>query len=201
VHRLTESKTRQAPTSISPDGKWLAYYTAGGQNDIFIAPLEGDAAHPRLGKSELFVGTPYSEGAPMFSPDGRWIAYGSNESGRHEVYVRPFPGPGGRWQISTAGGVYPLWSRTGRELFFESPDRRIMSAAYTATGDSFAAAKARIWSETAVFDRVGFGSYDLAPDGKRFAVFLPNLDSADQKPVTHATFLLNFFDEVKRRAK
>jgi serine/threonine-protein kinase len=117
------------------------------------------------------------------------------------VYVRPFPGPGSGWQISTAGGGYPIWSHNGRELFFRGPDLRIMVAAYTVTGDAFVAGKPRVWSEQRLLD---LGSppvptFDLAPDGKRFAVILYPDGTAEQKPVTQLTFLLNFFDELRRR--
>ena len=80
-----------------------------------------------------------NEFEPMFSPDGRWIAYQSNESGRLEVYVRPFPGPGGQWLVSTDGGTYPTWSRTRHEIFYASPDNRLMVASYGVEGDSFKA--------------------------------------------------------------
>src|SRR5438105_14911572 len=84
-------------------------------------PLDtSDPDHPKAGKPEPFLATPSDELAAMFSPDGRWIAYRSNESGRNEVYVRPFPGGrGGKWQISTGGGLYGIWSNNGRELFYE----------------------------------------------------------------------------------
>ena len=90
-----------------------------------------DPDHPKPGKPELFLRTPFDETEPAFSPDGRWIAYASNESGRYEVYVRPFPGGApsgsGKWQISTGGGFHPIWSRDGRELFYETlSDNRIM---------------------------------------------------------------------------
>jgi serine/threonine-protein kinase len=94
-------------------------------------------------------GTPFNEFNPAFSPDGRWLAYTSNESGTSEVYVRPFPGSGGRWQVSTGGGAFPVWSRDGRELLFRALlDRRVMAAGYTAKADSFAAGKPRVWTET-----------------------------------------------------
>ena len=79
----------------------------------------------------------------MFSPDGRWIAYQSNESGRAEVFVRPFPGPGGKWQISTGGGRFPRWSQKRHELFYLAPDNRIMVVSYTVDGDSFKADELR----------------------------------------------------------
>jgi serine/threonine-protein kinase len=100
AQRLTDGKLQEIPYSFSPDGKRLAFQQTGhsGSQDIFTAPFEADpekgAQGIRLGKPELFLGTPFSEVLPAFSPDGRWLAYQSNESGPYEVYVRPFPGPG-----------------------------------------------------------------------------------------------------------
>src|SRR5579864_332554 len=111
-----------------------------------------------------------------------------------QVYVRPFPGPGGRWQISTGGALFPVWSRDGRELLFRTPDQRVMAANYTATGDSFAAGKPRLWSETHLRYVGAFSTFDLAPDGKRLAVLDADDANGDKLP-THLTFLLNFFDE------
>ena len=116
-------------------------------------PLDtSDPDHPKPGKPEPFLGTPSDENVPMFSPDGRWIAYRSNESGTDEIYVRPFPaGRGGKWQISTGGGLYPIWSNNGRELFYETPDYRIMVVDYTVSGDSFVPGKPRLWSDKQIF--------------------------------------------------
>ena len=134
----------------------------------------------------------------MFSPDGRWLAYFSNEAGRNEVYVRPFPGPGGKWQISTGGGVFPTWSRTTRELFYGTPNRQIMTAPYAVEGDSFRAGKPRLWSEGRYVTRGANRMFDLHPDGTRFA-----LAPVEQTPGVmqgHVTFLFNFFDELRRIA-
>ncbi len=151
-------------------------------------------------KPELFLRTSSNELLPAVSPDGRWIAYMSYESGRNEVYVRPFPGPGGKWQISNAGGQLPVWSRNGRELFFENLDNRIMVTDYTAAGESFVVRKPRPWSDKQLQAVGGPLNYDLAPDGKRFAIF-PKLNApAEEKEAVHITFLLNFFDELRRRA-
>jgi serine/threonine protein kinase/Tol biopolymer transport system component len=205
AQRLTNGKLQEIPYSFSPDGKRLAFQQTGnsGSQDIFTAPVEADpergAQGVRLGQAELFLGTPFSEVFPAFSPDGRWLAYQSNESGPYEVYVRPFPGPGGRWQISTGGGRYPVWSGAAHELLFETLDGNVMAATYTAKGDSFAAAKPRVWSETRLKDSADSSNYDLASDGKRLAVFLAGDASSEQKPGTHLTFLLNFFDELSRR--
>jgi Tol biopolymer transport system component len=198
AQRLTDGKLNETPYSFSPDGKRLAFSQAGNRSaDIFTAPVEGDSAHLKLGKPELFLGTPFVEFFPAFSPDGRWLAYRSNESGTPEVYVRPFPGPGGRWQISTGGGLFPVWSRGGRELLFETLDQRVMAVSYTAKGDSFAAGKPQMWTETRLLGTGGSANYDLSPDGERLAAMVA--DSNGEKPPTHLTFLLNFFDELRRR--
>ncbi len=170
--------------------------------DLWTLPLDvTDPEHPKPGKPELFLRTPFGEGWSAFSPDGRWIAYTSDESGRYEVYVRPFPGPGGKWQISTAGGVRPMWSHNGRDLFYQSRDNRIMVSTYTARADSFDVDKPRPWSNTQVLDP-GPGiqwSLDLAPDGKRFAVFPRPEATGEQKGTVHVTVMLNFFDELRRK--
>jgi serine/threonine-protein kinase len=202
--RLTEGKPQEFPTSFSPDGKRLAIAQTGngGSYDIFTMPVEADSGPGvpgvRLGKAELFLGTPFSEAGAVFSPDGRWLAYASYESGTWEVYVRPFPGPGGRWQVSTGGGVGPLWSRDGRELLFRTMDHRVMAVSYTTKADSFAAAKPRVWTETRPRSTDNL-NYDLAPDGKRLAAFVAD-DTNAEKPTRHLTFLLNFYDELRRKA-
>ncbi len=84
----------------------------------------------------------FSQSNAQFSPDGHWVAYTSNESGRLEVYVQPFPGPGGKWMISTEGGTYPLWARNGREIFFRSDDK--MMSASVETQPSFKAGTPRM---------------------------------------------------------
>lgn len=114
--------------------------------------------------------------------------------------MQPFPGPGGRWQISTGGALFPRWSRDGLALLFQTLDRRVMAVSYTAKGDSFTSGNPRMWSETHLVDFGGLPTYDLAPDGKRLAAILENADAIGQKPPKHLSFLINFFDEVRRRA-
>ena len=134
----------------------------------------------------------------MFSPDGRWLAYESNESGRPEVYVRPFPGPGSKWPVSTGGGASPTWSRTKRELFYGTNGQigQIMVVPYEVQGGSFHAEKPRLWSDGRYLTDRGF---DLHPDGERFALaaVAQTQDSAKQDEVV---FILNFFDELRRIA-
>jgi hypothetical protein len=151
------------------------------------------------GEPKPFVNSPFNEVEPDFSPDGRWLAYMSNESGQFEVYVRPFPGPGGKWQISTGGGSYPKWSHNGKELFYRTTNSNIMVVTYTGPGNSFHADKPQLWSPIESTDR-GPGNYtfDLHPDGKRFAVL--KAPGTGQTPaVNKVSFIFNFFDELRSK--
>jgi serine/threonine-protein kinase len=193
------------PSSFSADGKWLAVVkeTAGRRAEIWAVPVEGIAEQPRLGKPKLFLQLPIAGPSPWpawpaFSPDGRWVAYTSNESGTFEVYVRPFPGPGPRTPISTGGGQFPIWSRSRHELFFRALDGRIMVVSYR-QGDSFAPGPVQVWSAMRSLARGPVPIYDLARDGKRFAVVLNPDGTGEEKPIKSVTILLNFLDELRRR--
>jgi Tol biopolymer transport system component len=183
------------PSSFTPDAKWLAWGSS-------ISPVEGDPEQWRLGKAEPIQHTQSGLAYAAFSPDGHWLAYVSTESGRSEIYVRAFPGTGGKSQISNAGGTMPVWSRTGRELFFRTiEESRIMVAPYETKGDSFVPGKPRLWSEAA-FTTLRFSfipNFDIAPDGKRFAVLMSAEKPAEAKPRNELKVLLNFFAEVRRR--
>jgi serine/threonine-protein kinase len=202
VQRLTESSRMQVPASFSPDGKRLAFmdFLPGTTGGIFTLPIEfADQEHPKPGKPEPFLQTTHTELNPAFSPDGRWLAYSSTDSGTMEIYVRPFPGPGGKWQISNGGGSNPVWSPKAHELFYTTRDSRIMVAPYSAKGDSFAADKPRLWSTTRILDAPPASSFDIAPDGKRFAILAPAEGAGEQKLPTQMIFLFNYFDELRRR--
>jgi serine/threonine-protein kinase len=198
---LLKGPDRPSPWSISPDGH-VAYFASSPETgfDIWTLPLDlRDPDHPKPGKPEPFLRTPYDELVPRFSPDGRWIAYRSTESGSPEIYVRPFPAAsGGKWQISNGGGLYALWSNRSRKLFYETTDNRIMVMDYAVDGASFVPGKPQLWSDKQLFYS-GTSNLDLAPDGKRFVVLSRPESAPAEKGSVHITMLLNFFDEVKRR--
>jgi len=199
--QLLDKAASPRPFSFRPDGRLV--YTplgSGGLPDIWTVPVDlSDPERPKAGKAEPFLVEPQVvEVDPAFSPDGAFLAYASNESGSNEVFVRPFPGPGGKWKISTSGGKFPAWSRTTRELFFLGGDDRIMVVSYSIQGDSFSAGKPRAWSPAQVLRDGVRQSFDVSADGKRVVIF-PRPATERAEGTLHATFLLNFFDEVRRR--
>jgi hypothetical protein len=124
--RLTTSPNPQSPVSWHPSGRFLAFQESRPQTgaDLLILPVERDEAGGwKPGTPTVFLAGPFAEQLPRFSPDGRWLAYESNESGRVEIYVRPFPGPGAKWPLSTGGGTNAVWSRARRELLYLAPGR------------------------------------------------------------------------------
>ena len=202
AERLTESQNRQYPSSWHPTGRFLAYDELHPQTsrDIMILPLEGDEASGwKPGKPTTFLNTPFVEGHAAFSPDGRWLAYISSDTGRREVFVRPFPGPGGKWPVSTGGGTFPTWSRNRNELFYRASDGTLMVAAYAAKGDSFRAEKPRPWSPGHIPFRAGIRTFDLHPDGQRVAVPRAVEEPAEVKQ-DKVIVVQNFFDELRRLA-
>ncbi len=187
-----------APSSWSPDGKQLALVKDG---DIWVATIEASKASIRQ-----VTHTSQDECWPEFSPDGRWLAYGSNGSGRFEVYVQPWPGPGPREQVSLEGGGSPAWSPSGRELFFLSPyvdGRRQMMVADVRSG----ATTLNFGSARTLFDipptGLRFGCwpvrcYGVAADGRRFFV-TRQPQAAPTPPVTHIHLVQNWLEELKAR--
>jgi Tol biopolymer transport system component len=180
-----------APSSWSPDGQLLLSDNSNPVTgyDIYVLRL-GDH------KGQPFLRTPFNEGAPRFSPDGRWLAYVSDESGRYEVYAQPYPGPGGKWQISTEGGTEPVWNPNGRELFYRSGNK--MMAVETTTQPTFSAGKPKVlfagpYQPTPILN----ANYDVSPDGQRFLMLKPS-DPAEAVP-TQINVVLNWFEELKRR--
>ena len=189
----------EIPTAFSWDGTRLVYFVPDGNPQIWSVPIEADSGGLKAGTPQRFLTTKSNDVDGTLSPDGRWLAYSSDESGIDEVYVRPFTASGSagseRWQISNSGGLSPAWSPNGRELLYRAGDQ-IMTAAYSVRGDSFVAERPRVWAANVRFTADGF---DLTPDGKRVAMFVPLATTGAAQRANTVAFVLNFFDELRRR--
>jgi serine/threonine-protein kinase len=198
---LTGVSPNAGPSSFSPDGNWLAFWPLEDGSDLWIVPVARTPGLLRMGQPRVLLQHPGSKGAPRISPDGRWVAYSSNESGRFEIYVMPFPSQGRavvrKWPVSNGGGTGPIWSHDGRQLFYQTLDHRIGVAAYTVKDDSFAVGKAHHWSETPLPDTGFFPSFDVAPDGKRVVAMLP---AGDVRAASLVRVMLNVDAELRLRA-
>ena len=186
---LLESNLDKYPTSFSPDGRFLLYYTSGDpktKTDLWVLPLEGDR------KPFPFLQTEFSESGCQFSPDGRWVAYNSDESGRFEIYVAPFPGPSGKRQVSTSGGIEPRWRGDGKEIFYLSSDNKLMAAEVNGLGVRVEGGAVRPLFE---IRPSGLGYfYDVTADGERFLVNTV----VEQKAAAPITLVQNWTAELKK---
>jgi serine/threonine protein kinase/Tol biopolymer transport system component len=179
----------QFPMSWSPDGSTLAFHERkpSGERDIWVGSPGSDPVP--------FLITPFDERSPRFSPDGKWLAYVSDESGRDDVYVQPFPGPGPKWLVSTDGGIDPVWSKDGRELFYRHDDQ--MMVAVVAPKGEFSASRPQRLFE-ARFDAGDNGpNYDVSPDGRWFV--MPRGNRGAVPGELH--LVLNWFGEVTARTQ
>jgi len=197
-HRLTESNDRQIVSSWHPSGKYLAFdqQTSRQQWDLMVLPMEVSGSGWKAGTPTRLLSHVNQGPSAVFSPDGRWLAYMSNESGRSEVFVRPFMGPGVPRQVSTSGGRIPTWSRRRNELFYLSPDSHLMVVSYVVDGNTFRASPAQEWSEHPINERPTTRSFDLHPDGDRFVV---SGDLANRRSVSQVVLIPNFLEEVRHR--
>jgi eukaryotic-like serine/threonine-protein kinase len=190
---LTTGVGPNLPSSFSPDGRLLAAMQQGSTSmDVVVLSLADKQLKP-------FAATPALELFPAFSPDGRWIAYESDDSGSKEVYVRPYPRPGGKWLISAGGGLQPVWTKGGRELVYVagSARNRFMAVEISVDGDAIRAGQPQLLFEMPVAPLPEASWYDVTADGSRFVVLTANKD-APTGGFTHVTFVFNFFDEVRR---
>ena len=186
----------------SLDGRFLLYHSTDPQTnrDLWVLPMEGDR------KPWVFLKTTFNERFGAFSPDGRWVAYMSNESGRDEIYIRPFAVPtasaantraaGGQWQVSTAGGIYPRWRNDGQELYYLGPRGEMMAASIVSTATALTPGAPVVLFPTLTYgggvDTQLGRQYDVTRDGR----FLLNtvLDDA----TTPITVLMNWNPAAKK---
>ena len=191
----------QSAESYAPDGKAIAYTVAdpGGPPKVAVVPLDGDR------KPQPLDDTKFAQGSPKFSPDGRWLAYCSNESGRPQVYVQAFPGPGAKTQISNDGGTDPVWRRNGGELFYRNGDR--MMAVAIATSPNFSAGRPQeLWtghyspgmSSSCGAPGLTSSNYDVTADGSRFLMIKD--DDQDTSVATEIIVVLGWQEELRRLA-
>ena len=198
----TKADVVQTPTSVSPDGRWLLFDEAKqAAGEIWLVPLSGvrspaaEADRPASADEPAPRIVAYGRNG-QFSPDGKWIAYVSLESGRDEIYVQPFPGPGPRQLVSTDGAQSPLWSRDGTELFFATPDE--LMAVDVTTTPAFSASAPRVVFEGRYREAVnGNTPYGVSADGKRF---LRVQQAQPERAVTRIDVVLNWFAELERAA-
>jgi Tol biopolymer transport system component len=183
---LFKSDTTKEPTSWSSDGRFIVYENVDPKtgNDILVLSLFGDR------KPIPFLQTQFSEGQGQLSPNGRWMAYASNETGRYQVYVQPFPRSGAKWLVSPGGGGHPRWRRDGKELFYLAGgggEAVVMAADVTASASSFEAGapkalfKAATLTQLADLGPDGDQVYGVSADGQRF-IFLTPIGQAE--PIT-----------------
>jgi Tol biopolymer transport system component len=200
LERLTTSDFIHGPQSYSPDGQLLTFIEVNPTTgyDIWVLRMsDPSAGSGQVRKAQPFLRTPFNETVPRFSSDGRWLVYVSDESGRNEIYVQPYPGPGGKWQISTEGGTEPVWNPNGRELFYRSGNIKMM-AVDIATQPSFAAGTPRMLFEGQYLQTSATAPYyDVSPDGQRFLMLKP-VEQVDAAP-TQINVVLNWFEELKQK--
>lgn len=166
AERLTKSPNTQYPTGVSPDGRRLIFNDDSPATGNDVMALELDATR----RVTPLVQSPFIERNGTVSPDGRWLAYEANDSGRFEIYVRPFPEVnGGLSQVSTHGGTRPIWTRRGQELVYVSPDGALMGVQMT-PGPSWAATTPTLLVKEGYLTNLNWWgrSYDISPDGQRF---------------------------------
>jgi Tol biopolymer transport system component len=188
--QLRGGSQAQQPTSWSPDGRILAFEALNADTgwDIGYVTVEGDRTPTH------FLVTPFDERSPMVSPGGRWVAYISDESGRDEIYVQPFPGGGEKWLISTAGGIEPMWSPDGRELFYRNPNQMMSVVVETEPGFKAGTPRVVFDGQYSLDTAAGHPRYGVSPDGQHFLML--KREEGDQP--AHINVVLNWFEELKR---
>jgi serine/threonine-protein kinase len=185
-------------SSVSPDGKTLLFRAFVGGGDIWSLRLDADP------KPSSLIARETSQFAPYFSPDGKWLVYGSVETGMPQIFVEPFPPNGTKYQITTMGGVAPLWAPDGKQIFYlpiVGPPRQLLSVDVQ-TEPSFKFGNPATLPIDKIAGRAGglIRPYDIAPDGKQFLVILSGSDAPEQSTQPQMRITLNWFEELRQRA-
>ena len=193
--RLTQNVSNYFATSMSPDGAQLVFSDQAATSSLMVLSFAGDH------KAQPLVQTKFYMRNGEISPDGRWLAYEGNDSGRFEIYVRPFPRVDtGRWQVSTGGGNQPLWSRDARELFYVGPNGGLMGVraergpAWAATAPDRVLEGNYFWGAAGSNGRV----YDISPDGRKFLMIKPVAASDQTSLPVSIVVVQNWIEELKR---
>jgi serine/threonine-protein kinase len=204
--RLTRSGNQQNPTGITPDGRQVVIHevTPGAGRNIGLVALDSVLANAPStvppGNAVPLLETRFEERGGIVSPNGRWLAYEANSSGQFEIYVRPFPGVNaGQWQVSTGGGIQPLWSANGTELFYMGPNGTMMSTTVDADARSWSAGTPRrLFANPSYYTGGGGGfltrHYDVTADGRRFLMVKDNSATAS----VNIAVVQNWHEELKR---
>jgi len=185
--RLTTGENLQTPRSVTPDGKWVAFDETDPKTgaDIWVLPLQGDR------RPQPAVKTPASESMAQFSPDGRWLAFQSDDSGRVEIYVQPFPGPGERVLVSTDGGIRPTWSADGRTLVY-------LQGTTVMTADVTPGPALRIGTPRPLYTSADYlEAYDVLTEGRHL---LRIRQAEGTSTGTQIHVVVNWFEELRRLA-
>jgi len=183
VERLTTSPNSTGAHSFSPDGKALVFEES---RDLQVLSMEGERTSQPLFQSQ------FNETRARISPDGHWIAYESDESGRQEIYVRPFPNvEEGKWQISRDGGTGPVWAPRGQELFYRNGQAMMVVGIKTEPTFTAGGGEVLFTGEYATIGAVV--NYDISPDGLRFLMI-----KESEQPVTQINVILNWDEELNR---
>src|ERR671914_480654 len=199
AQRIVAEGYSQSFESYSPDGRAVVYTSQnrGLPSKIAVARLAGDAKPRPLDE------TKFAQGSPKVSPDGHWLAYCSNESGKPQVYVQAFPGPGAKIQVSNEGGTDPVWRRNGRELFYRNGDSMMAVAVLTASGFS-AGRPQELWkggyshgmSSSCGLPGLTSSNYDVSPDGQHFLMIKD--DDRDTATSSEVVLVQAWADELNR---
>jgi Tol biopolymer transport system component len=193
--RITSVGAWQSPVAVSPDGRYLTFNQGMMPSDVYVLPLDGS------GQPQPAVKSSFSNAAAKFSPDGKWVVYCSNESGRPEVFAQPWPGPGPKIQISSEGGMDPLWTRKGDEIFYRNADK-MMVVPVSLAGSLQAGRPRLLWeghyshgmSSSCGPPGVSSGNYDITADGRRFLMVK---DEDQDVYSTKLVVVLNWARELK----